>query len=305
MIRNKRFKSFGIIVIVLGLGVLCSDVIYNRVIEHYRDKAIKESEIVVDRTKLDKDSYDETSLVSGSNFAVSGDQDVKVVESYKNVVEIENLGIKAYVFDDLSHDSLTYGVGRYPETPKLGEFGNTVIAGHSSNIYNCILNNIKDIKIFDVINIYDGSGNLLKYYVVDKFIINPSNVDILKTTDESIKELTIITCTSSGAQRLIVKAQQLSDSELSLLKESVQQENKGKLLSINDSIKLFDFKSIFKERNKPTKLIREVVYTGSPYDIISTVRNMNVIIGDDLECNEHLYNSNFDIGIGVDIELKE
>lgn len=303
---NKSIKFLGIIIVVIGLCIIFSDIIYNQVIKYYRNKAIKNSEITVDRDNdVEVNYYDETGLISGDNFVVSSDQDIKQVNSYKNVLEIENLNIKAYVYNDLSHDSLTYGVGRYPDTPKLGEYGNTVIAGHSSNIYNCILNNLKDIKIFDTINIYNESGDLLKYYVTDKYIVNPNNLDVLDTTDDSIKELTIITCTSNGAQRLIVKAKQLSDSELSLLKEAAQKENKEKLLYINSNLKLFDFESIFQERNKPNKLVRNINYVYSPFNRISTLRNINLIIKNDLIKKEHLYNPNFDISFGVKAELKE
>ena len=303
---SKNFKLLGVLIIIIGVCIIFSDIIYNQIIKYYRDKAIKGSEIVVNRSnQTDVEYYDETGLVDGSNFVVSEDQDIKQVDSYKNVIEIENLGIKAYVYDDLSHDSLIYGVGRYPDTPKLGESGNTVIAGHSSNIYNCILNNLKDIKIFDTVNVYNDSGDLFKYYVTDKYIINPNDLRVLDTVDESIKELTIITCTSNGAQRLIVKAKQLSDSELVELKENVQIENKEKLLTINSNLKLFDFKSIFKERNKPIKLVRKVDYIYSPFNRVSTLRNMNLIIKNDLVKKEHSYNPNFDISFGFKFELKE
>ena len=85
-----------------------------------------------------------------------------------------------------------------------GEFGNFAIAGHSSTIYNNVFNNLKNIKIGEDIVITTVNGKFT-YKVNEIFESNPSNMSVLDQDNEK-KEMTIVTCTKDGKERLIVKA---------------------------------------------------------------------------------------------------
>lgn len=302
---KKKTNITGIVLVLIGLLVFFSDYIYNKFIFISKEIAINKSQVSSSDDRENMEYYDETGLVEGTNLAISEDQKVKKVESYKNVIEIKGLDIKAYVYNDLSHDSLTYGLGRYPDTPKLGEYGNTVVAGHSSNIYDCILNNLQKARILDSVDVYNENGEKFVYTITDKYIVNPDALDVLITENKNIRELTFITCTNSGSQRVIVKCKCFTDEELKLFTDNIQRTNKDKLLSINASLELFDFSSIFIERNKPVHIERNISYVDSPFNRLPTFQNINTIIKSDLAKKSHSYNKYFNTDIGFKFNIKE
>ena len=52
----------------------------------------------------------------------------------------------------------------------------------------------------------DLTGTTIEYKIYDTFITDPDDVSILRTTDKSVREVTLITCTNGRANRLINKA---------------------------------------------------------------------------------------------------
>lgn len=181
-------------------------------------------------------SYTEYVDALNGEFAdIGSDQKIKKVKDYVSVLEIPKYKILAHIYDDVSKTSLAYGVGHYPQTVGLGEKGNCALAGHSSLIYDCILNDIKDINILDTMNVYDKKGKKHIYYVTNKFVVEPTAMYVLDTTDSNRRELTIVTCTNGGKQRLVVSAYELTKEELEEYKKQLNQ-NKYAVLksSISD-----------------------------------------------------------------------
>ena len=86
-----------------------------------------------------------------------------------------------------------------------GENGNFSLAGHSSYRYNEVFNELHKIKLNDEI-IIKTLNNEFTYIVKDIYEVNPEDTFVLEQ-DNEIKELTIVTCTNKGKDRLIVKAQ--------------------------------------------------------------------------------------------------
>ena len=64
----------------------------------------------------------------------------------------------------------------------------------------------KNLKIGDSIFLTDLTGTTIEYKIYDTFITDPDDVSILRTTDKSVREVTLITCTNGRANRLINKA---------------------------------------------------------------------------------------------------
>ena len=84
-----------------------------------------------------------------------------------------------------------------------GENGNFCIAGHSSTVYNNVFNNLKNINLNDEIKITTSEGEFT-YLVSEIFETEPTNVGVLNQNND-LKEMTIVTCTNGGKDRLIVK----------------------------------------------------------------------------------------------------
>ena len=96
-------------------------------------------------------------------------------------------------------------VCHFENTAMPGEYGNFSLAGHSSYRYNEVFNELHKINLDDEI-IIKTLNNEFTYVVKDIFEVNPEDTFVLDQ-DNEIKELTIVTCTNKGKDRLIVKAE--------------------------------------------------------------------------------------------------
>ena len=91
---------------------------------------------------------------------------------------------------------------------KVNEFGNLSIAGHN-NYDGTMFGKTKKLEINDEVELTDLDNNTIKYKIYDKFVTDPNDVTILATKDESIREVTLITCTNGNKERLILKAKEI------------------------------------------------------------------------------------------------
>lgn len=111
--------------------------------------------------------------------------------------------------------SLRNGVVHYPFTAKPGEAGNVVIFGHSSGQvwapgdYKFIFSKLEHLTDEDIIFI-EYQGTRYEYKVTDANIVPPTDVSVLRPTNDNT--LTLITCypVGSNAKRLIISAKQIN-----------------------------------------------------------------------------------------------
>ena len=91
---------------------------------------------------------------------------------------------------------------------KVNEYGNLSIAGHN-NYDGTMFGKTKNLEIGDMVELTDLENNTISYQIYDKFVTDPNDVTILETKDESIREVTLITCTNGNRNRLILKAKEI------------------------------------------------------------------------------------------------
>ena len=91
---------------------------------------------------------------------------------------------------------------------KVNDYGNLSIAGHN-NYNGTMFGKTRKLEIGDFIELTDLDGNTIQYQIYDKFIVDPNDITILKTNDEKIREVTLITCTNGHKNRLIIKAKEI------------------------------------------------------------------------------------------------
>ena len=65
------------------------------------------------------------------------------------------------------------------------------------------------LKNGDKAELTDLSGNTLKYQVYNKYVVEPTDTRCTSQLTDGRKELTLITCTNGGKQRLVVKLRQV------------------------------------------------------------------------------------------------
>lgn len=88
------------------------------------------------------------------------------------------------------------------------EVGNYVIVGHNYKNKK-MFGKLSSINIGDEIELTDLTGRVLKYSVYDKYKVEPDDTRCTSQRTNGNKEITLITCTNYGTQRLVVKAREI------------------------------------------------------------------------------------------------
>ena len=90
----------------------------------------------------------------------------------------------------------------------VNSYGNLSLAGHN-NYNGTMFGKTKNLKIGDTVELTDLNNQTVQYQIYDIFKTDPNDVTILETKDESVREVTLITCTNGNRERLILKAKEI------------------------------------------------------------------------------------------------
>lgn len=88
------------------------------------------------------------------------------------------------------------------------EVGNYVVVGHNYKNKK-MFGKLSSINIGDEVELTDLTGRTLKYEVYDKYKVDPNDTRCTSQRTNGKKEITLITCTNYGTQRLVVKAREI------------------------------------------------------------------------------------------------
>lgn len=130
-------------------------------------------------------------------------EDLKIGEEMAQI-DVPSIGLNSIIIHGIEKKYLNHYICHFENTAMPGENGNFSIAGHSSNIYNQVFNNIHKANIGDKINI-KTTNEEFTYIITQMYETEPENIEVLNQ-DNDIKEMTIVTCSNGGKDRLIVKA---------------------------------------------------------------------------------------------------
>lgn len=182
--KNKIAKiiiKIGFILIICSLVIkVHSKIQENKGIKNFESKSIT----------AEKDNYDIKNIEIGDEMAV---------------IKIPSINLNTVVVHGMEKEYLNYYVCHFENSAMPGDLGNFSLAGHSSYIYNEVFNNLYKAKVNDEI-IIETLNDEFVYTITDIMEVSPERVDVLEQ-DMDKKELTIVTCTDSGKNRLIVKGE--------------------------------------------------------------------------------------------------
>lgn len=125
------------------------------------------------------------------------------------VLNIPSLEINYPVLQDYSEENLKISITKF-WGGKPNEAGNYVIAGHNYRNKK-MFGKLSQIKKGDICELTDYTGRTIKYSVYETFIVDPDDTSCTSQLTNGKKEITLITCTNYGKQRLIVKAREMSN----------------------------------------------------------------------------------------------
>lgn len=130
-----------------------------------------------------------------------------------SIINIPSLEINYPVLSHLSQPYSTDELLKLSLTKFWGkngpnEVGNYVIVGHNYRNKK-MFGRLSEIKIGDEVEVTDLTGKTLTYHVYDRYIVSPDDTTCTSQETNGKKEITLITCTNYGTQRLIVKAKEV------------------------------------------------------------------------------------------------
>ena len=123
------------------------------------------------------------------------------------ILKIPKINIEYPVLSATSDALLFVSLNKY-WGPQPNEVGNYCIVGHYYE-NGKMFGKLHKLKNGDKAELTDLSGNTLKYQVYNKYVVEPTDTRCTSQLTDGRKELTLITCTNGGKQRLVVKLRQV------------------------------------------------------------------------------------------------
>ena len=127
------------------------------------------------------------------------------------IISIPKIGITYPVLSETSDELLEISVNRYwPEPSKLkpNEVGNYCIVGHNYR-NGKMFGRLNELVNGDIVTLKDMTGRTLQYEVYDRYVVEPDDTSCTTQHTNGRKELTLITCTNYGTERLVVKCKEV------------------------------------------------------------------------------------------------
>ena len=197
---------------------------------------------------------DESSLIESPEFSpVDADMEVAEITTFQNVLEVPSCDIQVPLIEGVDSSALRKGAGHFTETANIGEEGNACYAGHYSTIYNCIFNNLPNVKLYDEVIGYNAKGEKTVYYVISKYVTTPDNISVL-TQYEDTKDLTLVTCSENGTRRLIIQCRALDKEALDQFRRESEREKRESLYSLADGIGTINVTNFMVNKDKPVNM---------------------------------------------------
>ena len=125
----------------------------------------------------------------------------------ESIVRVPRLEINYPVIAETSEELLKISVTKY-WGPGPNEVGNYCIVGHNYKSKK-MFGRLSEVVNGDIIELEDIDGNVVKYSVYDKYIVEPTDTSCTTQLTNGKKEITLITCTNYGTQRFVVKAREV------------------------------------------------------------------------------------------------
>ncbi len=119
-------------------------------------------------------------------------------------IEIPRIGVSDIVVAGVETGDLKRGPGHFPDTPLPGQLGNAAIAGHRTT-YGQPFRNVDQLEPGDEIRMTTLNG-VFVYRVTGQAIVEPSEYQVVATTDPTIANLTLTSChpVFTARQRIVI-----------------------------------------------------------------------------------------------------
>lgn len=130
-----------------------------------------------------------------------------VTYTVESKLRIPRLGIDYVVLTETSEELLKISLNKY-WGPAPNEVGNYCVVGHNYKSKK-MFGRLSEITNGDIVELEGMDGKVVQYSVYDKYVVEPTDTTCTSQLTNGRKEVTLITCTNYGKQRLVVKAKEI------------------------------------------------------------------------------------------------
>ena len=155
---------------------------------------------IEDNAELDNQIIEPTNKITTQAYTASNGTTYTV----ESILNIPRLSINYPIISETSEELLKISLNKY-WGPGPNEVGNYCIVGHNYKNKK-MFGRLNEIVSGDTVELTDMDGNTVTYTVYDKYEVDPTDVGCTSQLTNGNKEVTLITCTNYGQQRLVVKA---------------------------------------------------------------------------------------------------
>lgn len=198
-VNKKIIFYFIVLVFLISAAIIISINILN-VYEEREEYEVKNKDVV----KQVKAYIDELNLNENVQKF-----DVKF-EGYDviGLLKIPAIDLEYPIISETTDATMKISISRFWGGDVNG-YGNLSLAGHN-NYNGTMFGKNNKLKLGDIVELTDLSGNLIKYEIKEIFKTDPNDTSVLKTENDSIREVTLITCSNGRKERLIIKALEIN-----------------------------------------------------------------------------------------------
>lgn len=174
-----------------------------------QDTTTIEQQVIV--VALDDEDGEETPIIDMPSIAGANSINSEITangQTYETeaILDYPKLGINYPVLSEESDELLKISLNKY-WGPNPNKVGNYCIVGHNYKSGK-MFGKLSGSEIGDEVKLTDLKGKTVSYYVYNKYIVSPTDVSCTSQLTNGKREITLITCTNYGKERLIVKARE-------------------------------------------------------------------------------------------------
>ena len=183
--------------------------ISQEILNQMNDVTTVEERVIV--VALDDTEEEETPVINLPSTTTSNTLNSEITANGKNytteaILEYPKLCINYPVLSEETEELLKISLCKY-WGPNPNKVGNYCIVGHNYKSGK-MFGKLSGAEIGDEVNLTDLNGDKVTYSVYNKYVVEPTDVSCTSQLTNNQKEITLITCTNYGQDRLVVKARE-------------------------------------------------------------------------------------------------
>ncbi len=233
--RKKKMYKVQFFISVFLICLLSSYYIYA---EYDRNKSEEVSQVLLSEVKTGEDDTTKQSTKDDALIIVLNESEAEEAEeeleenvstneiinnttvdgvtyTTEAILTIPKINITYPVLSETSDELLSISVNRYwpkPDKLKPNEVGNYCIVGHNYR-NGKMFGRLNELVNGDIVVLEDMTGRKVQYAVYNTYIVEPNDTSCTSQLANgkplTRRELTLITCTNYGTQRLVVKCKEV------------------------------------------------------------------------------------------------